>query len=643
VRSTAVLLLSCLAASVGLVTVAPAANATTDTAIAVPLSQFVDLVVDDAHGHVFLSGGASDGIVVRDLEGGAVATVPNEPGAWQMALSYDASTLFVALRTENAISAIDTTTLTETARYSVGAACPSSVAFASGKIWFGYGCDPSGTNVGVVDPTPATPTVTLGVLPHNAVYYPEVLSTPSKPGLLVIADLGVSPGLIQLADVSTGTAVLGVSRTDAEPARDLALSPDGARIITPDGHVYLTSDLSADGSYPNNDSHPMGYAAGPNGLAAQSELGWSGKDIFVSRADRTVVRSYETGGCCNQGQSGSVASAGLAFSGDGTHLYAVTTDYLGNTVQLRVLHDPAVGLSAIVLTKPSTASINHAFSIAGKIGSLVAIPAGTVVTIQRDSTYGTVNLPSRVTGSGGTFTISDTVTKRGTYGYRATYVGDADHLGTTTRILMNVLGLATTVSITTSAGPYNYGAKPLVVAHLGATKVRVLSIYAQPYGGTKSRLKTGTVDSHGNVSVAYTMTRRTTFTATFAGDDTYEPRSYAKAFTSRAKVVSWIYGAYATSGAYKLVHASVDPSLLVAVSPNNAGACVSYLAQRYYSGAWHNAATLSCDYLDGTSHGGATYYTNVPAGTRFRMRATFSGSALNVATQGTWQYGKFTS
>jgi hypothetical protein len=643
VRRTAVLVLAALAATAGLMSIAPPAGATADATLSMPLTHFTDLVVDDAHGHVFLSGGGTDGIVVRNLEGATVTTIPNEPGATQMALSYDSSTLYVALVGAGAIAAIDTGTLTETTRYSVGAICPTSVAFASGKVWFGYGCDQWGSNVGVVDPSTDPPTVTLGLLASNTDYPPEVLASAAKPGLLVVADVGSSPGLLQLVDVSTGTAVFGASRQDTSPGPDVALTADGSRLIMTYGAVFLTSDLTADGSYTGPYDSSIGFAAGPGGLVAESVLGWYTPDITVFRADRTVVRSYETGGCCSQGQSGSVPRAGLAFSGDGTHLFAVTTDYLGNTVQLRVLHDPGKAPATIALTKPTSAVINHAFSLTGHLTSTLAIPVGAVITVKRDSTYGTVNLPSRTTASGGAFTITDTLTKRGAYGYRASWAGDATHAATTTRVTFAVSGLTTAVSILNGAGPYGYGSRPLVVAHLGTSKLRALRIYATPYGGSKTLIRSGTVDSHGNLSVYYTMTRRTTFTVAFAGDDTYNPVYSSKALLGYAKVSSAMLGYYATSGSYKLVHTSVDPSLYVSVAPNNAGACVSYAVQRYYSGAWHTVATDSCEYLDSTSHGVATYYTNVPAGTRFRLRATFNGDTRNVKTYGAWVYGKFTT
>jgi hypothetical protein len=156
-------------------------------------------------------------------------------------------------------------------------------------------------------------------------------------------------------------------------------------------------------------------------------------------------------------------------------------------------------------------------------------------------------------------------------------------------------------------------------------------------------VKKGTVDANGNLSLAYTMTRRTTFTAAFGGDDTYEPRWVAKVFTSYAKINTVLYGYYGTSGSYRLYHRGTDPTVLASVAPNNTGSYAYFTVQRYYSGAWHNATGTSKLQLDANSRAGAVLYTDFPAGTRYRIRLTFLGSYRTVATNGPWVYLKLTT
>ena len=98
------------------------------------ITKFAHIAVD--HSHVFLSSGSgSSSVLVTSYSGATVANISNEAGADEMALSPDGTALYVALSGADAISVIDTGTLTETTRYATGAStCPHSVAVAASKI-----------------------------------------------------------------------------------------------------------------------------------------------------------------------------------------------------------------------------------------------------------------------------------------------------------------------------------------------------------------------------------------------------------------------------------------------------------------------------------------------------------------------------
>jgi YVTN family beta-propeller protein len=94
------------------------------------LTKFAHLEVDSSH-LFFTSGSGSSSILVTNYAGTTVANITNEAGADGMALSADRTTLYVALSGADAISVINTATLTETARYATGAStCPHAVALA---------------------------------------------------------------------------------------------------------------------------------------------------------------------------------------------------------------------------------------------------------------------------------------------------------------------------------------------------------------------------------------------------------------------------------------------------------------------------------------------------------------------------------
>jgi hypothetical protein len=641
VRRLALLALVTFTASFGLTAVAPTALAT-EQVFALPLGHLSDIVVDDAHGHVFVTGGGSGGIVVRDLAGAAVTTITNEPGAMQMALSEDGGTLYVALRSADAVAAISTTTLTETTRYATGAStCPATVAVTSGKVWFGYGCNGASGDLGVIDPaTVDVPAVTLNKLPPNTFYYaPMLQASPAKPGLLVAGEGGLSPATLRILDVSSGDVVLGASNQPGSSLGDFALSPDGSHVVTAASSPYehpsfKTTDLSPDGVY-DSSSYPNSVALTGDLVAAGSN-GLYSDDIYVHRTDGSLIRTFEVGGYASR--EGGLAAAGLAFDASGTVLYAATGGN-GYSVVLHVLQEPGKSASTLTLTKPSSALIYHPYTLSGKLTAEgTTLPAGSVITVRRASSYGTANLPSRTTDAGGSFTIPDNVGHRGTYTYTASWAGDETHAGSSAVVALAVTGATPLLSITTSSGPYSYGAKPVVVAHLGTTHVRTLTIYAQEYGGSRYAIKTGTVDSQGNLSVAYTITRRTVFTASFPGDDAYQPRAVAKTLLSRAHLAQTLSGYYATSGSYRLYHVGTKPKLTVTVAPNNYGACIDFVAQVLRSGTWVTSATLSCSNLDAYSRTAAWYVTTAPSGTHVRVHATFRGSTLNAATTGGWVY-----
>jgi hypothetical protein len=162
-------------------------------AVALPITQYSHMLVDPAHQHLFItSGSGSSSILVTDYSGQTVATIPDEPGATGLALSNDGSTVYVALANGDAISAISTSTLSETARYATGTGTdPTYVAYSSGRIWFGYGAAARG-GIGSIDPSTSPATVTLNAAPGSWYAAPIVAATSG--GELVAGEPRAEPG-----------------------------------------------------------------------------------------------------------------------------------------------------------------------------------------------------------------------------------------------------------------------------------------------------------------------------------------------------------------------------------------------------------------------------------------------------------------
>ena len=84
---------------------APSAHATGNT---LPLTDFGDLVVDQTHKRVFVTGGASNNsVVVTDLSGRVQKVLSDQYGATGLALSADNNTLYVGLASGDAVALID--------------------------------------------------------------------------------------------------------------------------------------------------------------------------------------------------------------------------------------------------------------------------------------------------------------------------------------------------------------------------------------------------------------------------------------------------------------------------------------------------------------------------------------------------------
>jgi hypothetical protein len=148
-----------------------------------------DVVVDQAGGHVFVSGGqGASELAVTNLDGALLQTIPDLPGAEGMALSVDGSTLYVAVAGAHAVAAVDTGSL-EVQRFTTGTACPRQVAVVGQDVYFTESCDRENFHLmrlvpasGAVDPV----TTAQGVSSLTDSW--KLVSHPFQPGRLYVVD-----------------------------------------------------------------------------------------------------------------------------------------------------------------------------------------------------------------------------------------------------------------------------------------------------------------------------------------------------------------------------------------------------------------------------------------------------------------------
>lgn len=302
---------------------------------------------------------------------------------------------------------------------------------------------------------------------------------------------------------------------------------------------------------------------------------------------------------------------------------------------------------ALTLNAPATATRGAALSFGGKLSD-APYGSGQTATVSRtDAAHTTTPVKWTVpVGADGTITVRDTPSIGGADTYTVSYPGDAAHRAATASAIVQVSRTATAVSVTTNASTYAYGATATVTAHLGTTyDSRTVSIWATPYGGTKTLVKTGTVDTNGNLTATYKVVRNTTFTVSFAGDYRYAPATATRAAGACVKVATTLGGYYTSttySGTtYRVYHRTVKPTLTATVTPNKAGQCQRFQAQQYYSGAWHTLTTSGCYTLSATSTAKAQLSVTNALNQKFRVRSQYERSTkdnTNVSTWGGWLY-----
>jgi DNA-binding beta-propeller fold protein YncE len=306
--------------------------------VKIPLPGFGGMLVDQARGRVYLSGGKdTNSVVVTDLDGGIQQTVGIGRGGGGMTLSPDGTKLYVALVDSDGIAVVDLATYA-VEHYYVGThdgvpTCPRSVAWAAGQLWFGWGCDNAPAGIGKVDPQ--TRAYDLGMAAYPGVVDSRISSAPllatvaSQPSMLIAGVTGSNPALLFRFEVtSTGLEQRAWRWTDGGSVRQLAVTPDGSQVIVPSGSPYYhpvlrTSDLTEVHRYPTT-HYPNAAAVRSDGLVAAGINGAYDKDVYVFEpGGSTPIATFEFGHLPGQETwAHTLVDGGLAWHGD--RIYAVT-------------------------------------------------------------------------------------------------------------------------------------------------------------------------------------------------------------------------------------------------------------------------------------------------------------------------------
>jgi hypothetical protein len=364
----------------------------------------------------------------------------------------------------------------------------------------------------------------------------------------------------------------------------------------------------------------------------------------VSGAAVTVTRPAAGGGTVTLNATTGADGSFSVQDTIGTTAQTYTVTYSGDASHYEksrtITVTPVKVPTAFALTAPTTTlKRGTTYSLAGSLkGAGVGI-AGATVTLVRTDLRGSKTIYVK-TSSSGKFVVKDTPTIGGAVTWRATWPGTARYAtpkpGTRT---INVARTSTSLSITTNATSYAYGATARITVHLGTTyNNRTVSVFARKtITGKTTLIKTATVGSTGNLVLSVPVTSKTLYSVKFAGDYRYLPAADSRTVNVRSKVVVTLSGAYGRSGSTYLYRVGENVPVTVTVWPKREGPCVSLVAQRQSGSSWVTTATLSCAPLSAISTTYATLYTNGASGNG-RIMASIGSDAYASAGSSPWVY-----
>ncbi len=296
--------------------------------IELPVADFGRIAVDAATCHVFVSSPASNEVVVLDYGGRVVGTIADEYGAG--ALAVGGSTLYVALTGTGSIDEVDTRALTRTKTLAAGLVKPNDLVLAGHRLWTTTGeCGNFDVQLASVDVTSgAVATFKLGG--SSALSYCMAFASDYGAGRIVAWDPGLEPADVATIDVSGAVPSVVQSQHEVQLGfvRDIALTPAGDRFVTAAGAPYEfdewnVRDLQQDGVIYPGAAYPTAVAATPAGSGLVA--------VGISRSNGPPVEVYAVGrpaAIAEMASTGSDADLlyprGLAFSGDGREVFAVT-------------------------------------------------------------------------------------------------------------------------------------------------------------------------------------------------------------------------------------------------------------------------------------------------------------------------------
>ncbi|HWS32825.1 MAG TPA: hypothetical protein VN408_08785 [Actinoplanes sp.] len=386
---------------------APAQAAETNTPLAI--TSFGDMLVDSVHQRVFISDPAGGKVLATDYRGQQIGAV-DVAGADDLALSADASRLYVGSPGDSAIFALDAGTLERTAKYSTGAVAPADVVAAGGRIWFSYADD--GGRLGTIDPSTETVRLDLSGTGSAAA---ELATASARTGRIGLA----AKGRTAVIDVSGDTVTEVASADTTADIVDVSLNPDGTRIATVSAaQIAVTlrdvSDFAVLSTNKPLAGRPLSVDLAAGGALASTS---DGSRMYVYAPHGGVIRQIELE------TRGEGVAHGVEWAPNEDRLFVVSE----NRGAYTLLTEKDSQRAHTFVSNFATADVVPGGSVTftGTLTSQLPLPAGSVVEVTRGGT----SLGGFPVGSDRSFTFTDNPPgTTGEVGYQISYGGSEFHL-----------------------------------------------------------------------------------------------------------------------------------------------------------------------------------------------------------------------
>ena len=302
-----------------------ASSASSESLTALGRIGFGTIAVDSAREHILVSGPAANVVDILNYSGQLVGTIPDVYGAYGMVVH--GRYLYVCESTAGAV-----------VRINLNQSEPHPKTLASGILeprWLVMTKDllwtTSGTKFGSNELVAVSPSGGDTSFPSPTFTSADLAVANSSTNTLFVAEDGVSPGSLYRLDVSSGVPTLVTSsRIEGSNIQDLAVSPDGTRVVPASGAPYHFVEFSAETLQPDGliypaSSYPTAVAFSepkPNLIATGIDAGGEGSppDIWVDPVGVPAPILIASAGV-RRGHE--VLPHGLAFSPDGTSLFAI--------------------------------------------------------------------------------------------------------------------------------------------------------------------------------------------------------------------------------------------------------------------------------------------------------------------------------